>query len=155
MDLDDVKAETARLSNWAHIATVGADGNPDVVPVWPAWQDDTLWIFTGTNSVKVRNLASNPNVALHWQVDVSGDGVEVWGRATVDTTWTPSVACERVCSPTTSMTSHRVASNRPTTASWPSDQSERWCSGSTASPVARLGEERDGKERSCPATRER
>ena len=26
---------------WAHIATVGADGNPDVVPVWPAWQDDT------------------------------------------------------------------------------------------------------------------
>jgi PPOX class probable F420-dependent enzyme len=85
MDLDDVKAETARLSNWAHIATVGADGNPDVVPVWPAWQDDTLWIFTGTNSVKVRNLASNPNVALHWQVDVSGDGVEVLGRATVDT----------------------------------------------------------------------
>jgi general stress protein 26 len=24
-------------------------------------------------------------VALHWQVDESGDGVEVWGTATVDT----------------------------------------------------------------------
>jgi hypothetical protein len=52
VELDEVKAETTRLSNWAHIATVGADGIPDVVPVWPAWQGDTLWIFTGTNSVK-------------------------------------------------------------------------------------------------------
>src|SRR5919106_1844580 len=85
VDLDEVKAETVRLSNWAHIATVGADGNPDVVPVWPAWKDDTLWIFSHTNSVKARNIAANPNVALHWQVDESGDGVEVWGTATVDT----------------------------------------------------------------------
>jgi PPOX class probable F420-dependent enzyme len=85
MDLNEVKAEATRLSNWAHIATVGADGNPDVVPVWPAWQDGTLWIFSHTKSVKVRNIASNPNVALHWQVDDSGDGVEVWGTATVHT----------------------------------------------------------------------
>lgn len=42
VELDEVKAETARLSNWAHLATVGADGNPDVVPVWPAWHDDIL-----------------------------------------------------------------------------------------------------------------
>jgi PPOX class probable F420-dependent enzyme len=85
VDLDDVRAETVRLSNWAHIATVGDDGNPDVVPVWPAWIDDTLWIFSHTNSVKVRNIAANPNVALHWQVDESGDGIELWGTATVDT----------------------------------------------------------------------
>jgi PPOX class probable F420-dependent enzyme len=85
VDLDEVKAETVRLSNWAHIATVGADGNPDVVPVWPTWKDDTLWIFSHVNSVKVRNIAANPNVALHWQVDESGDGVELWATATVDT----------------------------------------------------------------------
>ena len=42
MDLNEVAAETTRLSNWAHLATVGADGNPDVVPVWPAWQDDMV-----------------------------------------------------------------------------------------------------------------
>ncbi len=85
MELDELQAETARLSNWAHLATVGADGNPDVVPVWPAWQDGVLWVSSHTHSVKVRNLAANPNVAMHWQVDESGDGVEVWGTATVHT----------------------------------------------------------------------
>jgi PPOX class probable F420-dependent enzyme len=83
VDLKEVAAETTRLSNWAHLATVGADGNPDVVPVWPAWQDDTVWIFSHASSVKVRNLAANPNVAMHWQVDDSGDGVEIWGTASV------------------------------------------------------------------------
>ncbi|MGH9186106.1 MAG: pyridoxamine 5'-phosphate oxidase family protein [Acidimicrobiales bacterium] len=82
MELDEVIAETARLSNWAHLATVGADGKPDVVPVWPAWQNGTLWIMSATNSVKVRNITANADVALHWQVDLSGDGVEVWGTAT-------------------------------------------------------------------------
>jgi Pyridoxamine 5'-phosphate oxidase len=62
-----------------------APRNPDVVPVWPAWRDDTVWIFSHTNSVKVRNIAANPNIAPHWQVDESGDGVELWGTATVDT----------------------------------------------------------------------
>ena len=85
MELDDVKTETTRLSNWAHVATVGADGKPDVVPVWPAWHEDILWVFTHAGSVKVRNIGANPNVALHWQVDESGDGVEVWGTATLHT----------------------------------------------------------------------
>ena len=85
MNLDEIKAETARLSAWAHIATVGADGKPDVVPVHPAWDGDTIWIMTGAESVKARNIASHPDVALHWQVDESGDGVELWGTASVHT----------------------------------------------------------------------
>jgi PPOX class probable F420-dependent enzyme len=85
VELDELQAGTARLSNWAHLATVGADGKPDVVPVWPAWQDDVVWINTHTNSVKVRSFAANPSVAMHWQVDESGDGVEMWGTATVHT----------------------------------------------------------------------
>ncbi|MFD5800524.1 MULTISPECIES: pyridoxamine 5'-phosphate oxidase family protein [unclassified Streptomyces] len=85
MNLDDVKAEATRLSHWAHIATVGADNKPDVVPVWPAWEGETVWISTGAKSVKVRNIAANPAVAMHWQVDASGDGVMLWGTATVYT----------------------------------------------------------------------
>jgi len=42
-----------------------------------------MWIMVGTDSVKVRDIANNPNVALHWQVTEKGDGVEVWGTASV------------------------------------------------------------------------
>ncbi len=83
MDLDGFKRETARLSPWAHVATVGRDGDPDVVPVHPNWEGDTLWFMTYGDSVKVRNIRHHPNVALHWQVNESGDGVEIWGRASI------------------------------------------------------------------------
>jgi len=83
MDLERVKTESARLSRWAHLATVGRDGDPDVVPVHPAWQGDTLWFMTGATSVKVRNIAHHPNVAMHWQVTEAGDGLEVWGTAEI------------------------------------------------------------------------
>ncbi len=62
---------------------MGADGDPDVVPVHPAWEGDTLWFMAGATSVKVRNIAHHRNVAVHWQVTESGDGVEVWGAASV------------------------------------------------------------------------
>ncbi len=81
IDLEGVKAFAAALSPWAHLATVGADGEPDVVPVHPCWEGDTLWTMLGANSVKARNTAANDKVALHWQVTEVGDGVELWGTA--------------------------------------------------------------------------
>lgn len=83
MDLERVKQESARLSPWSHVATVGPDGDPDVAPVHPAWEGDMIWFMTGATSVKARNIAHHPHVAMHWQVDASGDGVEVWGAATI------------------------------------------------------------------------
>ena len=83
MDLNDMKAEGSRLSPWAHFATVGSDNHPDVVPVHPCWEGDVLWTMCGIDSVKVRNIAHNPNVAVHWQVAADGDGLEIWGTATV------------------------------------------------------------------------
>ncbi|MBA2518178.1 MAG: pyridoxamine 5'-phosphate oxidase family protein [Chloroflexia bacterium] len=85
MDVERVKCEAARLSPWTHVATVGADGNPDVSPVHPAWEGDTIWFMAYGSSVKVRNIAHHPNVAMHWQVTEAGDGVEVWGPAEVFT----------------------------------------------------------------------
>lgn len=94
MELDEMKAKAAALSPWAHMATVGSDGNPDVVPVHPCWgapagaadgDDDVIWIMAGETSVKAHNIAVNPNVALHWQVTEKGDGVEMWGTATMHT----------------------------------------------------------------------
>jgi len=81
VELDAVKSFATGLSPWAHIATVGGDGRPDVVPVHPCWDGDVLWTMLGKNSVKARNVAENPNVALHWQVTEVGDGVELWGTA--------------------------------------------------------------------------
>lgn len=83
MELDDVKSEAARLSQLAHIGTVGADGKPDVAPIHPAWEGDTLWISTSLGSVKVRNIGANPNIAMHWQPNDDGDGVALWGTATI------------------------------------------------------------------------
>jgi general stress protein 26 len=83
--LDEVKAFATNLSPWAHIATVGADGAPDVVPVHPAWEGDRLWALVDAKSVKVRNVSANPQVAMHWQVTEKGDGVALWGAASVHT----------------------------------------------------------------------
>ena len=83
--LDEIKTMAASLSPWAHIGTVGADGAPDVVPVHPGWEGDTMWTMIGADSVKAHNVAANPEVALHWQVTGVGDGVEVWGTASVHT----------------------------------------------------------------------
>ena len=81
MTLDEIKAYGTALSPWAHVATVGADGEPDVVPVHPCWEGEVLWTMCGTDSVKVRNIAANPNVACHWQVTAEGHGLMVWGTA--------------------------------------------------------------------------
>lgn len=80
-DLAAVKAFASNLSPWAHLATVGGDNRPDVVPIHPCWEDDTCWIMVGASSVKAKNVRENDQVALHWQVTEVGDGVEVWGTA--------------------------------------------------------------------------
>lgn len=85
ISLDEVKTFATNLSPWAHLATVGDDGEPDVVPVHPCWEGETLWTMLGVQSVKARNAAANDKVALHWQVTEVGDGVEIWGTAEVFT----------------------------------------------------------------------
>jgi len=85
MNLERVKTLSKKLSPWAHIATVGRDGDPDVVPIHPAWEGDALWFMTGAKSVKAHNIAHHPNGALHWQVTEAGDGLEVWGPAEIHT----------------------------------------------------------------------
>ncbi|MEV6279091.1 pyridoxamine 5'-phosphate oxidase family protein [Nocardia sp. NPDC051832] len=85
MDLIEIQQTTAALSEWAHVATVGHDGDPDVAPVHPVWHDDLIWFLTGATSTKVRNIAHHRRIAMHWQVDAVGDGVEVWGEAEIHT----------------------------------------------------------------------
>ena len=55
------------------IATARADGRPHAAPVWGVWLDGLFYFSTGKESRKARNLAGNPNVAVH----VEGPGGEV------------------------------------------------------------------------------
>jgi hypothetical protein len=45
------------LSPWAHLATVGADGESHVVPEHPCREGDVLWIMCGTDLVTARDVA--------------------------------------------------------------------------------------------------
>lgn len=49
---------------FAHLATVGADGAPQVTPVWCDLDGDVVRINTARGRVKDRNLRRNPRVAL-------------------------------------------------------------------------------------------
>jgi PPOX class probable F420-dependent enzyme len=59
-DLFDKKA-------FAHLATVGADGAPQVTPVWIDYDDSHIRFNTARGRVKTRNLERNPRVALSVQ----------------------------------------------------------------------------------------
>lgn len=83
MDLTDVARHASALSPWAHIATVGPDGHPHVVPVHPAFEGEVIWAMVGSDSVKARHVRDHPEVQLHWQVTEAGDNLMVWGRAEV------------------------------------------------------------------------
>ena len=52
---------------FAHLATVGTDGRPQVTPVWVDFDGSHVRINTARGRVKDRNLAKNPQVALSIQ----------------------------------------------------------------------------------------
>jgi PPOX class probable F420-dependent enzyme len=60
-------ADVRRLvdaANFAHLATLMPDGAPKVEPVWIGREGDLLLIATDRRSLKGRNLALDPRVAL-------------------------------------------------------------------------------------------
>lgn len=50
--------------NFAHVATINADGTPQVSPVWVGREGDLLTFNTTEGLVKTNNLHRNPNVAV-------------------------------------------------------------------------------------------
>ena len=61
------------------VCTTRPDGRPHAMPVWGVWVDDTLWFSTGDGSVKARNLAADPRVAVH--LESGDDAVMLEGTA--------------------------------------------------------------------------
>ena len=52
---------------FAHLATVGADGSPQVTPVWVDFDGTHIRFNTAKGRVKDKNLRRNPKVALSIQ----------------------------------------------------------------------------------------
>ncbi len=52
----------------AHLATVRANGSPQVVPMWFLYEDGMMYMSTRTWAAKVRHLRHNPHVAV--EIDV-------------------------------------------------------------------------------------
>ena len=50
--------------NFAHLATLMADGSPHSVPVWVGREGDRIVVCTGEASLKARNTRRDPRVAL-------------------------------------------------------------------------------------------
>jgi PPOX class probable F420-dependent enzyme len=46
------------------LATVRPNGTPHQVPIWFVWVAGKIYLCTGADSVKVRNLMQNPRVSL-------------------------------------------------------------------------------------------
>jgi len=68
----------------AIVATIGADGAPQVTPNWYLWDGEAFWISTLDWTVKVRNVRRDPRVTLCIDPGVrSTDYVQVAGLAEV------------------------------------------------------------------------
>ena len=68
---DHVEERMAEAHNY-WVATVRPDGRPHATPVWGLWVDRAFYFGAGRR--KGRNLAENPNVAVHLE---SGDDVVI------------------------------------------------------------------------------
>ncbi len=75
MRLTKVEKDFVATARVARLATVGADGVPHNVPVCPLLHKGNLYVGTATDAKKVRNIKSNPKVAL-----VFDDYSEAWQR---------------------------------------------------------------------------
>ncbi|HEX7138137.1 MAG TPA: PPOX class F420-dependent oxidoreductase [Vicinamibacterales bacterium] len=49
---------------FANLATINADGTPQVTPVWIDWDGKHVLVNTAQGRVKDRNLRKNPKVAI-------------------------------------------------------------------------------------------
>jgi PPOX class probable F420-dependent enzyme len=66
--------------------TVRNDGTPQPTPVWFLWENGTFLIYTGRDTQKLRNIQTNPRVALSYSDNNKADSYAVLtGEAIVDT----------------------------------------------------------------------
>ncbi|WP_442907110.1 PPOX class F420-dependent oxidoreductase [Kitasatospora sp. NBC_01250] len=77
----DVRARLGAPNIW-YVATVSADGSPQVSPMWVGLEGDLLLFNTAVGRIKERNLRRDPRVCLsHADPADPYDRVQIHGRA--------------------------------------------------------------------------
>jgi PPOX class probable F420-dependent enzyme len=59
------------------LVTVRPNGQPEPSPVWFLWDGATFLIYSQPNTVKVKDIAADPRVALHLNSAPSGEDVVI------------------------------------------------------------------------------
>lgn len=79
--LDVARSDDRHTSQWLSaepiiwLCTVRPDGRPHNVPVWFAWHDPMMLIFSMPKTAKVRDMQRSPAVSL--ALDSAGDGQDI------------------------------------------------------------------------------
>jgi PPOX class probable F420-dependent enzyme len=60
------------------LTTVDSDGTPQPRPVWFQWDGETILIYSQPNTAKLRHIANNPQVALHFDSNGNGSNIVVF-----------------------------------------------------------------------------
>jgi len=60
------------------LTTVRPDGRPEPSPVWFYWDGETVLIYSQPKTLKLRNIAANPQVSLSFNTDTGGENVVVF-----------------------------------------------------------------------------
>ena len=69
------RALAAAELSW--LSTVRPDGQPHVTPLITVWHDGALWITTGPEEQKARNLADNPRCTLTTGCNALHEGLDL------------------------------------------------------------------------------
>jgi PPOX class probable F420-dependent enzyme len=64
VELNDLAKKMLREKNFVFLATVGADGAPQVTPVWADVDDGYVLVNTAIGRTKQKNAKRDPRVAL-------------------------------------------------------------------------------------------
>jgi PPOX class probable F420-dependent enzyme len=74
------------------LTTIDSKNTPQPRPVWFIWENDSFLIFSKSNARKVKHIEQNPNVALHFNTDDTGDKhvIIFTGEASIDADCPPA-----------------------------------------------------------------
>jgi PPOX class probable F420-dependent enzyme len=78
-------AKRLQDEDFVWLTTVAPDGTPQPNPVWFYWDGNAFLIYSQPFAHKIRNIAHNPRVSLHFQAGAEGENfIVLTGNALTD-----------------------------------------------------------------------